>query len=133
MVCEYGMSKLGPLAFGAEEGAVFLGRDYTSNSKDYSEQTAREIDQEVRNIIQEQYERVRSLLTTKKEQVEAIAKALMEREILDAAELKLVYEGQPLPDKPRVHIMSYSEKEKQKKDRKVASIFGSVPPKPAPG
>ncbi|HSQ65793.1 MAG TPA: ATP-dependent zinc metalloprotease FtsH [Polyangiaceae bacterium] len=133
MVCEYGMSKLGPLAFGAEEGAVFLGRDYTSNSKDYSEQTAREIDQEVRNIINEQYGKVRSLLTTKKEQVEAIAKALMEREILDAGEIKLVYEGQPLPEKPKLHIPSYAEKEKAKKERKVASIFGGVPPKPAPG
>ncbi len=135
MVCEYGMSKLGPLAFGAEEGAVFLGRDYTSNGKDYSEQTAREIDQEVRAIIQSQYAKVRELLTSKKEQLEVIAKALMERETLDETELKLLWEGKELPDKPKVYIQSYSEKEKQKKERqgKVASIFGSTPPKPAPG
>jgi cell division protease FtsH len=136
MVCEFGMSKLGPLAFGAEEGgAVFLGRDYTSSSKDYSEQTAREIDEEVRHIISEQYERVRGLLTDKKDQLEVIAKALMERETLDEPELKLLWAGETLPDKPRVHIPSYAEKEKQKKERqsKVASIFGSTPPKPAPG
>ncbi len=136
MVCEYGMSKLGPLAFGAEEGgAVFLGRDYASNSKDYSEQTAREIDQEVRAIISAQYEKVQTLLTNRKDQLEVIAKSLMERETLDEAELKLLWDGQTLPEKPRLHIPSYSEKEKQKKERqgKVASIFGSTPPKPAPG
>ncbi len=136
MVCEYGMSdKLGPLAYGGEEGQVFLGRDYGSNSKDYSEQTAREIDQEVRSLVQVQYEKVRELLTTRKEQLEVIAKALMERETLDETELKLLWEGKELPDKPRVHIPSYAEKEKAKKDRggKVASIFGSTPPKPAPG
>jgi len=135
MVCEYGMSKLGPLAFGAEEGAVFLGRDYTSSSKDYSEQTAREIDEEVRSIISEQYGRVRELLTTKKEQLEVIAKALMERETLDESELKLLWDGKPLPEKPKVYIPSYADKEKAKKERqgKVASIFGSTPPKPAPG
>jgi cell division protease FtsH len=135
MVCEYGMSKLGPLAFGGEEGQVFLGRDYGSNSKDYSEQTAREIDTEVRELVQVQYEKVRELLTSRKEQLEVIAKALMERETLDETELKLLWEGKELPDKPRVHIPSYAEKEKAKKDRggKVASIFGSTPPKPAPG
>jgi cell division protease FtsH len=135
MVCEYGMSRLGPLAFGQEEGAVFLGRDYTSTSKDYSEQTAREIDEEMHRIISEQYTKVRELLTSKKEHLESIAKALMERETLDETELKLLWDGQPLPEKPKVYIPSYADKEKAKKDRqgKVASIFGSSPPKPAPG
>ncbi len=136
MVCEYGMSKLGPLAFGAEEGgAVFLGRDYGSSSKDYSEQTAREIDEAVRSIISEQYERVQKLLTERKPQLEVIAKALMDRETLDESELKLLWDGQTLPDKTRIHIPSYAEKDKAKKERqgKVASIFGSSPPKPAPG
>src|SRR6478752_2162212 len=100
MVCEYGMSKLGPLAYGGEEGQVFLGRDYGSNSKDYSEQTAREIDQEVRALVDVQYGRVRELLTSRKEQLEVIAKALMERETLDETELKLLWEGKELPDKP---------------------------------
>ncbi len=134
MVCEFGMSeKLGPMAFGSEEGSLFLGRDFTQRNQDYSEQTAREIDQEVRAIVTEQYGRVRALLTERKDKVEALAKALMDRETLDAAELKLVYDGQPLPERARIVIPTYSEKEKQKKDRKVASIFGGVPPKPAPG
>ena len=133
MVCEYGMSeKLGPLAYGGEESSIFLGRDYNQRSQDYSEQTAREIDQEVRSLIQVQYDKVRTLLTEKKERIEAIAKALLERETLDSEELKALYEGREIaPHQHRVVIPTYAEKEKAKQDkRKAASIFGG-PPKPA--
>ncbi|HVH45743.1 MAG TPA: ATP-dependent zinc metalloprotease FtsH [Labilithrix sp.] len=131
MVCEYGMSKLGPLAFGSEEGSIFLGRDYNQRSQDYSEQTAREIDQEVRRIIDEQYNAVRNMLEGKRERLEAIAKALLERETLDAEELKAIFEGREIPPRQRVVIPTYAEKEKAKADkRKAASIFGG-PPKPA--
>jgi len=131
MVCEYGMSNLGPLAFGSEEGSIFLGRDYTQRSQDYSEQTAREIDQEVRRIIDEQYARVKTLLSDKRDRLEAIAKALLERETLDAEELKAIFEGRDLPPRQRVVIPTYAEKEKAKAEkRKAASIFGG-PPNPA--
>jgi cell division protease FtsH len=131
MVCEYGMSKLGPLAFGSEEGSIFLGRDYTQRSQDYSEQTAREIDQEVRRIIDEQYEKVKTLLGDKRDRLEAIAKALLERETLDAEELKAIFEGRELPPRQKIVIPTYAEKEKAKAEkRKAASIFGG-PPKPA--
>jgi cell division protease FtsH len=131
MVCEYGMSRLGPLAYGSEEGSIFLGRDYTQRSQDYSEQTAREIDQEVRRIIDEQYQKVKELLLEKRDRVEAIAKALLERETLDAEELKAIYEGRELPPRQRIIIPTYAEKERAKAEkRKAASIFGG-PPKPA--
>jgi cell division protease FtsH len=131
MVCEYGMSKMGPLAYGSEEGSVFLGKDYTQRSQDYSEQTAREIDQEVRRIIQDQYDVVRERLSEKRPQVEAIARTLMDRETLDSEELMALYEGRELPERQRVVIPTYSDKEKAKADkRKAASIFGG-PPKPA--
>ena len=131
MVCEYGMSKLGPLAYGSEEGSIFLGRDYTQRSQDYSEQTAREIDQEVRRLVDEQYNKVRTLLTEKKDRVEAIAKALLEHETLDAEDLKAIFEGRELAPRQRVVIPTYAEKEKAKAEkRKAASIFGG-PPKPA--
>ncbi len=131
MVCEYGMSKLGPLAYGSEEGSVFLGKDYTQRSQDYSEQTAREIDQEVRRLVDEQYEKVRTLLTDKKDRVEAIAKALLEHETLDAEDLKALFEGREIVPRQRVVIPTYAEKEKAKAEkRKAASIFGG-PPKPA--
>ncbi len=131
MVCEYGMSRLGPLAYGGEEGSIFLGRDYNQRSQDYSEQTAREIDQEVRRIIDEQYVTVKKLLTDKRDRVEGIAKALLEHETLDAEDLKAIFEGRELPPRTKVIIPTYSEKEKAKQDkRKAASIFGG-PPKPA--
>ncbi|MFO0739425.1 MAG: ATP-dependent zinc metalloprotease FtsH [Labilithrix sp.] len=131
MVCEYGMSRMGPLSYGAEEGSVFLGRDYNQRSQDYSEQTAREIDQEVRRIIDEQYVVVRQLLETKKDRLEAIAKYLLERETLDAEELKAIFEGREIPPRERIVIPTYADKEKAKAEkRKGASIFGG-PPKPA--
>jgi cell division protease FtsH len=131
MVTEYGMSNLGPLAFGSEEGSVFLGKDYTQRSQDYSEQTAREIDQEVRRIIDEQVVKVKNLLADKRDRLEAIAKYLLERETLDAEELKAIYEGREIPARERVVIPTYADKEKAKQEkRKAASIFGG-PPKPA--
>jgi cell division protease FtsH len=132
MVCEWGMSeKLGPLAYGKREEAVFLGRDYGSRQQDYSEQTAQEIDQEVRAIIQRQYSRVKDLLGEYRPKLEALARALVERETLDAEEIKAVYEGRDLPRREKVVIPSYADKDKAAKEkRKVASIFGG-PPKPA--
>jgi cell division protease FtsH len=133
MVCEYGMSKLGPLAYGSEEGSVFLGRDYNSRQADYSESTARQIDEEVRRIIDEQYVKVRELITSRRDGVEAIAKALMTRETLDAEELQMLLDGKELPEKHLLVIPTYAEKERQAKEkRKAASIFGGGPPKPAP-
>jgi len=131
MVCEYGMSeKMGPLAYGGEEGSIFLGRDYMQRSQDYSEQTAREIDQEVRALIQDQYNKVKTLLLEKRHRVEAIAKALLEFETLDAEDLKAIFEGREIPPRTRIIIPTYAEKEKAKQDkRKAASIFGG-PPKP---
>ena len=131
MVTEYGMSKMGPLAYGGEEGSIFLGRDYNQRSQDYSEQTAREIDQEVRRIVDEQYALTKTLLADKRDRLEAIAKALLEHETLDAEDLKALFEGREIPPRQRVIIPTYSEKEKAKADkRKAASIFGG-PPKPA--
>jgi cell division protease FtsH len=135
MVCEWGMSeKLGPLAYGKKEEQVFLGRDYGGRQQDYSEETAVQIDQEVRRIIADQYARVRTLLTEKREQLEAVAKALVERETLDHEEIVAAFEGRPLPEREKVVIPSYADKERAAKEkRKSASIFGGGgPPKPAP-
>ena len=132
MVCEWGMSeKLGPLSYGKKEESVFLGRDYGSRQADYSEQTALEIDQEVRAIVGRQYDKVKGFLSANASQIEALAKALIERETLDADEIKAVLEGRELPPVTRVVIQSYADKDKAAKEkRKVASIFGG-PPKPA--
>jgi cell division protease FtsH len=98
MVCEWGMSTLGPLTFGRKEEAIFLGREIAQH-RDYSEDTAIKIDVEVRGIVNLGYSKARQILETHSDALERVAKALLEREVLDASELKLLMEGKPLPDK----------------------------------
>ncbi|HTA51958.1 MAG TPA: ATP-dependent zinc metalloprotease FtsH [Candidatus Acidoferrum sp.] len=98
MVCEWGMSTLGPLTFGRKEEAIFLGREIAQH-RDYSEDTAIKIDVEVRGIVNLGYSKARAILETHSDALERVAKGLLEREVLDASELKLLMEGKPLPDK----------------------------------
>ena len=98
MVCEWGMSPLGPLTFGKKEEQIFLGREIAQH-RDYSEDTAIKIDAEVRTIVNSGYSKARNILETHRDMLERIAQALLDREVLDAAELKLLMEGKPLPDK----------------------------------
>ncbi|MCC6214725.1 MAG: ATP-dependent zinc metalloprotease FtsH [Polyangiaceae bacterium] len=133
MVCELGMSdKLGPVAWGSNEESVFLGREFTSNRDDFSEETAREIDQEVRRIVEQQHEIARTVLLEHREKLDRLAAALMERETLDAEEIAAAMDGRELPARERVVIPTWSEKQKQKQEkRRPASIFGA--PKPVTG
>jgi cell division protease FtsH len=98
MVCEWGMSPLGPLTFGKKEEAIFLGREIAQH-RDYSEDTAIKIDVEVRTIVNTGYTRARNILETYKDVLERVAQALLDREVLDATELKLLFDGKPLPEK----------------------------------
>jgi cell division protease FtsH len=100
MVCDWGMSELGPLAFGKKEEAIFLGREIAQH-RDYSEDTAIHIDGEVRKIVTRAYETARNILEGNRQILERIALALLEREVLDAVELKLLMEGKPLPEKTK--------------------------------
>ena len=97
MVCEWGMSDLGPLAFGKNQQEIFLGRDLAT-SRDFSEDTAIKIDQEVKKFVNTAYERAKAVLTTNREALVRIAEALLVREVLDASEVKLLIEGKPLPE-----------------------------------
>jgi cell division protease FtsH len=98
MVCEWGMSELGPLAYGKKDEAIFLGREITQH-RDYSEDTAIQIDKEVKRIVNGGYEAAKNLLSNNRETLERIALALLEREVIDANEVKLLMEGKPLPEK----------------------------------
>jgi cell division protease FtsH len=98
MVCEWGMSELGPLAYGKKDEAIFLGREITQH-RDYSEDTAIQIDKEVKRIVNGGYEAAKKLLSSNRETLERIALALLEREVIDANEVKLLMEGKPLPEK----------------------------------
>jgi cell division protease FtsH len=97
MVCEWGMSDLGPLAFGKNQQEIFLGRDLTT-SRDFSEDTAIKIDQEVKKFITAAYQRAEHVLTTNREILTRIAEALLVREVLDVNEVNLLIEGKPLPE-----------------------------------
>jgi cell division protease FtsH len=131
MVCELGMSeKLGPIAYGENEENVFLGREMATRREDYSEATAREIDNEVRRIVETGYQRARTLIIEKREALDRLAEALLERETLDSIEIAAALEGRELPLRERVIIPTYADKRDEAKEKKrPASIFGA--PKPA--
>lgn len=95
MVCQYGMSDLGPLAFGKKEEQIFLGREIAQH-RDFSEDTAIKIDQEVKRIISEQYERAKKILEDNREAMERLVEALLEYESLDLEQMKRVIAGLPV-------------------------------------
>ena len=100
MVCEWGMSeKLGPLTFGQKEASVFLGRDL-STRRYLSGHVALEIDLEVKRFVTENYARTKRVLTEQMASLEALAEALLEKEVLDAPEIdRIILESssQPVP------------------------------------
>ena len=98
MVCQFGMSSLGPLTFGKQEEQIFLGREIAQH-RDYSEHTAVAIDDEVRKFIMQGYERAKSILTENRNALVRIAEALLERESLDATEIKMLIAGQSLEER----------------------------------
>ena len=96
MVCEWGMSdKLGALTFGQKENEIFLGKDLVRN-RDYSEETARQIDMEIRRIIDESEDKATSLIAANQDKLHKIAAALLEREILDTEDLERIMNGEEL-------------------------------------
>jgi len=97
MICLYGMSEIiGPVSLGEGDHDVFLGRDFMSRSN-YSEHTARLIDQEVKAMLEKLYDEAYQLLSDNRETLDRITEALLERETLDRGELKLLLKGETLP------------------------------------
>jgi cell division protease FtsH len=95
MVCEWGMSdKLGPLTFGKNEEHIFLGREVT-RAKDYSEDTALQIDSEIKRLVLECASRARQILEENIEKLHALARALLERESLDGEEIARILRARP--------------------------------------
>ncbi len=114
MVCEWGMSeKMGPLTFGKKDEQIFLGREINQH-RDYSEQTAIEIDREVRRIVVDGYQTAKTLVTDNIEALKALAEALLERESIGTEEVDLLMKGEPLP--PML-------KKNEKRGRRPKSVF----------
>ena len=97
MVCEWGMSELGPMSFGKKEEQIFLGREINQH-RDYSESTAIEIDKQVRKLVESGYSQARVIITEKSDALVRIAEALLEREVLDGAEVLDLIAGKTLPE-----------------------------------
>ena len=99
MVCEWGMSSMGPLSFGKKEEQIFLGREIAQH-RDYSEATAIRIDAEVTNFVKAGYDRAKKIITENSEALVRIAEALLEREVIDGDDVLALVEGRELPDVP---------------------------------
>ncbi len=97
MVCELGMSELGPLTFGSKDEEIFLGRDFVQ-SKNFSESTAMKIDDEMHEIIIRNYKKAWDLLEQRKDELIRVAEALLVKEVLDGDEVTALVEGKTLED-----------------------------------
>jgi len=98
MVCQWGMSDLGPLTFGERDDLIFLGRELTAH-KNYSEKTAEAIDEEVKKIVQRNYGRAEKIIGEHRDLLEAIVKQLLEREVLSSDEINAIL-GKPASSPP---------------------------------
>ncbi len=128
MVTEFGMSeKLGPLSLGKRHGPVFLGRDLIE-TRNYSEEIAYEIDKEVRRIIDECYERARTLISEYRDRLERVAKALLERESLEGEELERALAGQAI--EPPVAVAEAPAEPKPEPVSRPEKPIPSLKPKP---
>ncbi len=129
MVCEYGMSEaMGPLTFGKKEEQIFLGREIAQH-QDYSEDTAINIDKEIRRIITDNYTRAKALIEQHKEALGRIADALLVREVLDADQVRRMVAGEPLEDQKIAASSSTPSPDDSKRHSKERpSIVQPIPP-----
>jgi cell division protease FtsH len=124
MVCDWGMSDLGPIQFGQRDDLIFLGRDMMSHP-DYSEETARKIDQEIRRIIDNAYQRTKKSVLENREKLEKIAKTLLERESLSSDDINTILDGKelkPLNNNLKEKKTAKKETAKDAKDTKNAAV-----------
>jgi cell division protease FtsH len=130
MVCQWGMSDLGPLSFGERDDLIFLGRDLAMN-KNFSERTAELIDEEVKKIITKSYNRANGLLEKNKSKLLRIAKALLEKEVLDSEEIdkiagvkkkKKVKEAEKAKSKKILPAPAEAKKEEAKEPQEIKPL-----------
>ncbi len=127
MVCEFGMSRLGPLTFGRSDEAIFLGKELVRH-QNYSEDTAIKIDQEVNRIVMEQYERARQIILENREVVERLVQALLEKETLDAQEIRqIVEEGAETASSPLPASESEKGSDQEREPRVLKPLLPPVP------
>lgn len=127
MVCEYGMSHLGPLTFGKKEEQIFLGREI-SQHRDFSEDTAIKIDQEVKRLVSEQYDRAKQIITENQETMIRLTELLLERESLDGVQIRRIVANLPLDDEPPSSAISDDDERPQLKEPAAKALKPILPP-----
>ena len=134
MVTQWGMSKkIGPIAFGERDEQVFLGRDIVQ-TPEYSEKTAQEIDDEVKRIVDESYQRAKHILEDRVDILHRMANALLERETLDSLEIKIILEGGTLPPLPDLTVSKPADEAADKRaSEPERKKMPGIPPMPEPG
>jgi cell division protease FtsH len=126
MVCEWGMSeKMGPLTFGKKEEQIFLGREFAQH-QDFSEQTAVDIDGEVKRLVMENYDRARKIVLENLDRLKAIAEALLEYETLDAEDIDKLLAGGNIERKTPPAAPTAPATTEPKKEKRP-SLFGPRP------
>jgi cell division protease FtsH len=136
MVCEWGMSeKMGPLTYGSKEEQVFLGRDM-ANQKNFSDETAKLIDQEVKNLVMGGYKKAHEIITTHRDSLEKMALALLDRETLNASEIKEIINGKTPPsggqEVKKESPTNSTTEIRNKTDEDSGDIMGGGLPDPQP-
>jgi cell division protease FtsH len=136
MVCEWGMSdELGPLKYGKKEEMIFLGKEI-AHERDYSEATQQRIDREVRRFVEEGHERALTILRSNEETLHSLAKALLEREILDALEIDRILKGEslePETEAPPAAAEPAAPSPPTPREKETPEPRGGIHPTPEPG
>ncbi len=122
MVCQWGMSDLGPVTFGERDDLIFLGKELAMH-KNFSEKTAELIDAEVKKIINRNFDRTKELLEKHRDKLIDVAKALLEKEVLTSEELEEIIKGKKIAKGKKASLTSKVKEEKPKKEpRKIQPL-----------
>lgn len=132
MVCEYGMSALGPLALGQRHDQPFLGRDIQS-VPDYSDRVAAEIDGEIRKLVEGAFEQAKTILRSNRENLDLIAERLVEQETIEAVQLEELLSGLPVTKAERGKVLEEPRVAGGKKAPTGRRLRPKPKPKPEPG
>jgi cell division protease FtsH len=127
MVCEYGMSEMGPLTFGKKEEQIFLGREIAQH-RDFSEETAIKIDEQVKKIVTAQFDRAKSIIEENRDTMVRLAECLLERETLDSVEIRRIIAGLPLDEAQPVADPGGDEDRPQLKEPSAHPLKPILPP-----
>jgi cell division protease FtsH len=132
MVCEYGMSALGPLALGQRHGEPFLGRDIQS-VPDYSDRVAAEIDGEIRKLVEGAFDQAKNILRVNRSNLDRIAERLVEQETIEASQLEEMLAGLPVTKAERGKVLTEPRAAGGRKAPSGRRLRPKPKPKPEPG